>query len=104
MLPTANARGSVERQAADIEGLSTRGAVVLLVLAHEPNAVVAAVKPALAEAAPVIAHGRQIKDLDVICIGVGPVLVGEAQACVRLNLADGSRLDRTHGDAPPVAS
>lgn len=79
-LLTADARGSVERQAADIEGLLARGVDVLLVVGHDTTAVIPAVERALAEGVPVIAYERQIKHPDVVYIGFDPVLVGEAQA------------------------
>lgn len=79
-LLTADARGSVERQAADIEGLLARGADVLLIVGHDTTAVIPAVERALAEGVPVIAYERQIKHPDVTYIGFDPVLVGEAQA------------------------
>lgn len=79
-LITADARGSVERQAADIEGLLARGVDVLLVVGHDTTAVIPAVERALAEGVPVIAYERQIKHADVVYVGFDPVLVGEAQA------------------------
>jgi D-xylose transport system substrate-binding protein len=79
-LITADARGSVERQAADIEGLLARGVDVLMVVGHDTTAVIPAVERALAEGVPVIAYERQIKHPDVIYVGFDPVLVGEAQA------------------------
>jgi len=85
-LLTADARGSVERQAADIEGLLARGAEVLLVVGHDTTAVIPAVERALAEGVSVIAYERQIKHPDVIYIGFDPVLVGEAQARALLDV------------------
>jgi D-xylose transport system substrate-binding protein len=79
-LLTADARGSVERQAADIEGLLARGVKVLLVVGQDTAAVIPAVERALAEGVPVIAYERQIKHPGVTYIGFDPVLVGEAQA------------------------
>ena len=79
-LLTADARGSVQRQAADIEGLLARGVEVLLVVGHDTTAVLPAVERALAEGVPVIAYERQIKHPDVTYVGFDPVLVGEAQA------------------------
>ncbi len=79
-LITADARGSVERQAADIEGLLARGVDLLMVVGHDTTAVIPAVERALAEGIPVIAYERQIKHPDVLYVGFDPVLVGRAQA------------------------
>lgn len=79
-LITADARGSVERQAADIEGLLARGIDLLMVVGHDTTAVIPAVERALAEGVPVIAYERQIKHPDVLYVGFDPVLVGRAQA------------------------
>lgn len=79
-LITADARGSVERQAADIEGLLARGVDILMVVGHDTTAVIPAVQRALDEGIPVIAYERQIKHPDVLYVGFDPVLVGRAQA------------------------
>ncbi len=79
-LITADARGSVERQAADIEGLLARGVDLLMVVGHDTQAVIPSVERALAEGVPVIAYERQIKHPDVLYVGFDPVLVGRAQA------------------------
>ena len=79
-LITADARGSVERQASDIEGLLARGVDLLMVVGHDTTAVIPAIEIALSEGVPVIAYERQIKHPDVIYVGFDPVLVGRAQA------------------------
>lgn len=79
-LITADARGSVERQASDIEGLLARGVDLLMVVGHDTTAVIPAIEIALSEGIPVIAYERQIKHPDVIYVGFDPVLVGRAQA------------------------
>lgn len=79
-LLTADAQGSIERQAADIEGLLARGVEVLLVVGHDTTAIIPSVERALAEGVTVIAYERQIKHPDVIYVGFDPVLVGQAQA------------------------
>lgn len=86
-LVVADANGSVERQAADIEGLIARGADILLIVGHDSSAVVPAVQSALDEGIPVIAYERQIKHPDVTYVGFDPVLVGRAQATALLEVA-----------------
>ncbi len=86
-LIVADANGSVERQAADIEGLIAKGAEVLLVIGHDTSAVVPAVQLALDEGIPVIAYERQIKHPDVLYVGFDPVLVGRAQATALIEVA-----------------
>lgn len=88
-LITADARGSVERQAADIEGLLARGVDVLMVVGHDTTAVIPAVERAIAEGVPVISYERQIIHPDVIYVGFDPVLVGEAQARALLEVQPG---------------
>ncbi|MFT5968167.1 MAG: D-xylose transport system substrate-binding protein, partial [Yoonia sp.] len=86
-LIVADANGSVERQAADIESLIARGAAILLIVGHDSSAVVPAVQSALDEGIPVIAYERQIKHPDVTYVGFDPVLVGRAQATALLEVA-----------------
>ncbi len=86
-LIVADANGSVERQAADIEGLIAKGAQVLIVVGHDTSAVVPAVQAALDEGIPVIAYERQIKHAEVTYVGFDPVLVGRAQATALLEVA-----------------
>jgi D-xylose transport system substrate-binding protein len=77
---SADAQGSNEKQAADIENLITRGAKVLIVLAWDADAVLPAVQKAKAEGIPVIAYDRLIQDKDVFYITFDNVEVGRMQA------------------------
>ena len=77
---SADAQGSNEKQIADIEGLITRGAKVLVVLAFDADAVVPAVQKAKAEGIPVIAYDRLIQDKDVFYLTFDNVEVGRMQA------------------------
>ena len=79
-LITADARGSVEQQAADIESLLARGIDALLIISQDTTAVIPAAETALNEGIPVIAYERQIKHPGVTYVGFDPVLVGRAQA------------------------
>lgn len=97
-LITADARGSVERQAADIEGLLARGVDVLMVAGHDTTAVVPAVERAIAEGVPVISYERQIVHPDVIYVGFDPVPVGEAQARALLEVQPGGNYVLIKGD------
>src|SRR5215468_8071022 len=77
---SADAQGSNEKQAANIEDLVTRGAKVLVVLAWDADAVLPAVKKAQAEGIPVIAYDRLIQDKDVFYLTFDNVEVGKMQA------------------------
>jgi D-xylose transport system substrate-binding protein len=77
---SADAQGSNEKQIADVEGLITRGANVLVVLAYDADAVVPAVQKAKAEGIPVIAYDRLIQDKDVFYLTFDNVEVGRMQA------------------------
>lgn len=77
---SADAQGSNEKQAADIDKLITRGAKVLIVLAWDADAVLPAVKRARAEGIQVIAYDRLIQDKDVFYLTFDNVEVGRMQA------------------------
>jgi D-xylose transport system substrate-binding protein len=77
---SADAQGSNEKQAANIEDLVTRGAKVLVVLAWDADAVLPAVKKAQAEGIPVLAYDRLIQDKDVFYLTFDNVEVGKMQA------------------------
>jgi D-xylose transport system substrate-binding protein len=77
---SADAQGSNEKQAADIDNLITRGAKVLIVLAWDADAVLPAVRRARAEGIPVIAYDRLIQDKDVFYLTFDNVEVGRMQA------------------------
>jgi len=77
---SADAQGSNEKQVADIEGLVTRGAKVLVVLAWDADAVLPAVRSAKTEGIPIIAYDRLIQDKDVFYLTFDNVEVGRMQA------------------------
>jgi len=77
---SADAQGSNEKQAADIDNLITKGAKVLVVLAWDADAVLPAVKRARAEGIPVIAYDRLIQDKDVFYLTFDNIEVGRMQA------------------------
>ena len=77
---SADAQGSNEKQAADIENLITRGAKVLVVLAWDADAVLPAVRAAQAEGIQVIAYDRLIQDKGVFYLTFDNVEVGKLQA------------------------
>lgn len=77
---SADAQGSNEKQAANIEDLITRGAKVLVVLAWDADAVLPAVKKAQAEGIQVLAYDRLIQDKDVFYLTFDNVEVGKMQA------------------------
>jgi len=77
---SADAQGSNEKQAADIDNLITRGAKVLVVLAWDADAVLPAVKRARTEGIPVIAYDRLIQDKDVFYLTFDNIEVGRMQA------------------------
>lgn len=77
---SADAQGSNEKQLADIEGLISRGANALIVLAYDADAVLPAVQKAAAEKIPVVAYDRLIQDKGVYYITFDNVEVGRLQA------------------------
>jgi D-xylose transport system substrate-binding protein len=77
---SADAQGSNEKQLADIEGLISRGANALIVLAYDADAVLPAVQKAAAEKIPVVAYDRLIQDKGVYYITFDNVEVGRMQA------------------------
>lgn len=77
---SADAQGSNEKQLSDIEGLISRGANALIVLAYDADAVLPAVQKAAAEKIPVVAYDRLIQDKGVYYITFDNVEVGRMQA------------------------
>jgi D-xylose transport system substrate-binding protein len=77
---SADAQGSNEKQAADIESLITRGANALILLAWDADAIVPAVQRAKAAGIQVVAYDRLIQDPDVFYITFDNVEVGRLQA------------------------
>jgi D-xylose transport system substrate-binding protein len=77
---SADAQGSNEKQLADIEGLISRGATSLIVLAYDADAVLPAVQKAKQEGIPVLAYDRLIQDPSVLYVTFDNVEVGRMQA------------------------
>jgi D-xylose transport system substrate-binding protein len=77
---SADAQGSNEKQLADIEGLITRGANALIVLAYDADAVLPAVRKAKEEGVPVLAYDRLIQDPNVLYLTFDNIEVGRIQA------------------------
>ena len=75
-----DAQSSVEKQAADIENLITRGIDYLIVIAQDTEAVVPAVNAALAEGIPVMGYDRLIEVAEVAYTSFDNVEVGRIQA------------------------
>ena len=77
---SADAQASSEKQLSDVETLLARGADVLVIVAHDAEALRPAVSLALAEGVPVIAYDRLIELPDVFYISFDNVEVGRIQA------------------------
>jgi D-xylose transport system substrate-binding protein len=77
---SADAQGSNEKQLADIEGLISRGANALIVLAYDADAVLPAVQKAKEEGVPVLAYDRLIQDPGVLYLTFDNIEVGRIQA------------------------
>jgi D-xylose transport system substrate-binding protein len=77
---SADAQSSAEKQLADIENLVTRGADVLVVVAHDPDTLGPALASARAAHIPVIAYDRLIEAADVFYLSFDNRRVGRIQA------------------------
>lgn len=77
---SADAAGSAEKQAADVEGLITKGAKALIILAWDQDAILPSVQKAKQRGIPVIAYDRLIQDKDVYYLTFNNVEVGRMQA------------------------
>ena len=77
---SADAQSSSEKQISDIETLIARGARVLIVLAHDADAIQPAVRAALFEGIPVIGYDRLIEMPGVFYLSFDNVEVGRVQA------------------------
>jgi len=77
---SADAQSSNEKQIADIEGLITKGANALIVLAWDKEAVLPAVAKAKAEKIPVVGYDRLIEAQGVFYISFDNREVGRMQA------------------------
>lgn len=77
---SADAQSSNEKQIADIEGLITRGADALIILAWDSAAVLPGIAKAKAEGIPVVGYDRLIEDPGVFYLTFDNVEVGRMQA------------------------
>ncbi|MFY0584132.1 D-xylose ABC transporter substrate-binding protein [Cystobacter fuscus] len=77
---SADAQGSNEKQLSDVEGLISRGANALIVLAYDSDAILPAVQRAREENIPVVAYDRLIQDPGVLYVTFDNVEVGRIQA------------------------
>ena len=77
---SADAQSSAEKQLADIENLVTRGADVLVVVAHDPDTLGPALASARAARIPVIAYDRLIDAPGVFYLSFDNRRVGRIQA------------------------
>ena len=75
-----DAQASNEKQMKDIDALLARGVKAIIVLAWDAEAILPAVRRALAKGVPVIAYDRLIQDKDVFYITFDNVEVGRIQA------------------------
>ena len=75
----ADAAGSPEKQLADIEGLMSKGAKVLIVLAMDKDAILPAVNKAAKQKVPVVAYDRLIEAPGVFYITFDNKEVGRMQ-------------------------
>jgi D-xylose transport system substrate-binding protein len=77
---SADAQSSAEKQVADLENLVARGADVLVVAAHDPDALGPALASARAARIPIIAYDRLIEAPDVFYLSFDNRRVGRIQA------------------------
>jgi D-xylose transport system substrate-binding protein len=77
---SADAGGSPEKQLGDIEGLMSKGAKVLIVLAMDKDAILPAVNKAARQKVPVVAYDRLIEAPGVFYITFDNKEVGRLQA------------------------
>ena len=77
---SADAQSSSEKQISDIEGLMARGAEVLIVLAHDADAIAPAMAMARAEGVPILAYDRLIDSPGVFYLSFDNREVGRIQA------------------------
>ena len=88
---SADAQSSAEKQLADLENLVTRGADVLVVVAHDPDALRPALASARAAGIPVVAYDRLIESPDVFYLSFDNRRVGQIQAEQILAVRPGGR-------------
>ncbi len=77
---SADAGGSAEKQAADVESLITKGVNALIILAWDQDAILPSVRKAEQRGIPVIAYDRLIQDKSVYYITFDNIEVGRMQA------------------------
>ncbi len=77
---SADAGSRAEKQLADVEGLLARGINVLILVAHDADAITPALRAAHAEGVPVIAYDRLIENEKVVYLSFDNREVGRLQA------------------------
>jgi len=77
---SADAGGSPEKQLADVDGLISKGATALIILAMDKDAIVPALAKAKAKKLPVVAYDRLIEQPGVFYITFDNKEVGREQA------------------------
>jgi D-xylose transport system substrate-binding protein len=77
---SADAQSSSEKQLADLENLIARGVDVLVIVAHDPDAVGPALASARAAGIPVVGYDRLIEAEDVFYLSFDNRRVGRIQA------------------------
>ena len=77
---SADAQSSAEKQIADLEGLIARGAQVLVVLPHDADALLSAIRAAQREGIAVVAYDRLIEAEGVVYVSFRNREVGRMQA------------------------
>ncbi|WP_076999669.1 D-xylose ABC transporter substrate-binding protein [Variovorax sp. KK3] len=77
---SADAGGSPEKQLADIDGLMSKGAKALIVLAMDKDAILPAVNKAVKQKIPVVAYDRLIETPGIFYITFDNMEVGRMQA------------------------
>jgi D-xylose transport system substrate-binding protein len=77
---SADAGGSPEKQLADVDGLISKGATALIILAMDKDAIVPALAKAKAKNLPVVAYDRLIEQSGVFYITFDNKEVGREQA------------------------
>ena len=88
---SGDAQASTEKQLADVESLLARGADVLVVVAHDADAIRPAVALARAEGIPVVAYDRLIEAPGVFYLSFDNREVGRLQARAVLAAAPAGR-------------
>lgn len=77
---SADAQSRAEKQLADVESLLARGIDVLVLVAHDADAIAPALRAARSAGVPIIAYDRLIESADVVYLSFDNREVGRLQA------------------------